>query len=146
MSTQPIPIYQGQDFYVPYFEVRLSGRPLTEQVVHDIMQVTYKDNIEEIDNFEIAINNWDAEKRAFKYSDQELFNPGKKLELWMGYYGKDRLRLMIRGGITSLRPNFPAEGPSTQTRARSAPSSHSSVSSQASPSNHRGLWNSTATR
>jgi phage protein D len=113
MSTPPIPIYKGQDFYVPYFEVKLSGRPVNEEVVHDITQVTYKDNIEEIDNFEIAINNWDAEQRDFKYSDQQLFDPGKKLELWMGYYGKDRLRLMIRGEITSLRPAFPAEGPST---------------------------------
>ena len=76
-------------------------------MVRDILQVTYKDNIQEIDSFDITINNWDADKRAFKYSDSDLFDPGKELELWMGYYGKDRLRLMVKGQITALRPAFP---------------------------------------
>jgi uncharacterized protein len=108
--ADPVPIYEGQDFYVPYFEVKLRGRPLGQDVVRDILQVTYKDNIEEIDSFEIAITNWDADKRTFKYSDQDLFDPGKEIELSMGYYGNTRL--MIRGDITSLRPTFPSSGPS----------------------------------
>ena len=113
MNDTPIPIYQGQDFYVPYFEVKLQGRPLGQDVVHDISQVTYKDNLEDVDNFELTISNWDAETRTYKYSDGDLFDPGKRLELWMGYYGKDGLRLMITGEITSLRPNFPASGQPT---------------------------------
>jgi phage protein D len=111
--TDAIPIYEGQDFYVPYFEVKLRGRPLGQDVVRDILQVTYKDNIKEIDSFEITINNWDAEKLTFKYSDEDLFDPGREVELWMGYYGRDRLCLMIKGEITSLRPTFPASGPPT---------------------------------
>ncbi len=111
--TEAIPIYEGQDFYVPYFEVKLRGQPLGQGVVRDILQVTYKDNIEEIDSFEITINNWDSDKLQFKYSDDDLFDPGQEVELWMGYYGQERLRLMITGEITSLRPAFPASGPST---------------------------------
>src|SRR5712691_11567327 len=111
--TDAIPIYEGQDFYVPYFEVKLQGRPLGQDVVHDVLQVTYKDNIEEIDSFEITINNWDAQKLAFKYSDERLFDPGKIIELWMGYYGRERLRLMLTGEMTSLRPTFPASGQPT---------------------------------
>src|SRR5262249_23942870 len=65
---------------------------------------------EEIDSFDIEINNWDADKRSFNYVDTDLFDPGKRVELSMGYYGKDRQRLMIRGEITSLRPNFQAGG------------------------------------
>jgi phage protein D len=110
MMPNAIPIYEGQDFYVPYFEVKLQGRPLGKDVVRDVLQVTYKDNIQEIDSFEITINNWDADKLDFKYSDEDLFDPGKEVELWMGYYGKERLRLMIKGEITSLRPTFPAAG------------------------------------
>jgi phage protein D len=113
MSAEAIPIYKGQDFYVPYFEVKLQERALAKDVVRDILQVTYKDNIQEIDSFEISINNWDAAKRQFKYSDQSLFDPGKKIELWMGYFGQDRLRLMLKGEITSLRPAFPASGQPT---------------------------------
>lgn len=110
MTTEAIAIYKGQDFYVPYFEVKVGEQPLQRDVIRDITTVTYKDNITEIDSFEITISNWDAEKRDFKYSDGDLFLPGKKVELWMGYYGKDRLRLMLTGEITSLRPSFPSGG------------------------------------
>lgn len=114
-STQALPIYSGQDFYVPYFEVKLQGRPAGQDVVKDILSVSYKDNIQEFDSFDITINNWDAETRSFKYSDSDLFDPGKELELKMGYYGANRLRLMLKGQITSLRPSFPNSGGSTLT-------------------------------
>ena len=100
------------DFYVPTFEVKLRGRLLETDVVRDIVQVSYRDNIKEIDSFEITINNWDAEKRDFKYIDQDLFDPGKELELRMGYFGQP-LNLMIKGQITSLRPSFPSAGQPT---------------------------------
>jgi len=113
MSGNAVEIYKGQDFYVPSFEVKLAGRPLGKDIVRDIIQISYKDDIKQIDSFEITINNWDAETRSFKYSDEHLFDPGKQLELWMGYFGKDPLRLMIKGEITSLRPSFPASGQPT---------------------------------
>jgi uncharacterized protein len=115
MVTQTVPIYTGQDFYVPAFEVRIGQHRLARDVVRDITQVTYKDNIEQFDSFEIVINNWDAETRTFKYIDTDQFDPGKKVELYMGYYGKNPLRLMITGEITSLRPAFPASGQPTLT-------------------------------
>src|SRR5439155_9878438 len=114
-AAQAMPIYEGQDFYVPYFEVKIEGRPQGQDVIKDILSVSYKDNIQELDSFDITINNWDAAKRDFKYSDQKLFDPGKRIELWMGYYGNNRLRLMLKGQITSLRPSFPAGGGSTLT-------------------------------
>src|ERR1035441_5817561 len=84
MATEvAVPIYSGQDFYVPYFQVKIAGRPQGQDVVRDIQQVSYKDNITEIDSFDITINNWDAQTRAYKYSDSDLFDPGKELELWM---------------------------------------------------------------
>ncbi len=112
-SEVAVPIGKGQDFYVPYFQVKIAGRPQGQDVIRDILSVSYKDNITELDSFEININNWDANTRNFKYSDQQLFDPGKELELWMGYYGKDSLRLMVKGQITALRPSFPAGGGST---------------------------------
>jgi phage protein D len=123
-TTTVVPIFQGhQDFYVPYFQVKIAGRPAGQDVVRDILQVSYKDNLTEIDSFDLNINNWDAEARDFKYGDGDLFDPGKELELWMGYYGKDSLRLMVRGQITALHPSFPAGGGSTLTRARPIPKS-----------------------
>lgn len=111
MIEQAIPIYKGQDFYVPAFEVKVADRRIERDVIHDITQVTYRDNIKEIDSFDITISNWDAKTRDFKYSDSDLFNPGKKVELWMGYFGK--LRLMLTGRISGLKPSFPSGGPPT---------------------------------
>jgi len=113
-STAPsVPIYQGQDFYVPHYELKVGDRPLQREAVHDITSVTYHDALDEIDGFDITINNWDAETRTFKYADSSLFDPGRKLELSMGYFGRDRLRLMVTGQITSLKPTFPASGQPT---------------------------------
>lgn len=109
-TEQPVPIYKNQDFYVPAFAVRVGERSLDRETIHDITQVSYKDDIKEIDSFEITINNWDAEKRRFKYSDARLFDPGKKVELHMGYFKRGDLRLMLTGEITSLRPTFPSGG------------------------------------
>src|SRR5258708_25030717 len=113
-AAAAVPIYLNQDFYIPTFQVKLDGRPAGQEVIRDILQVTYKDDIEQVDSFDISINNWDADKLDFKYSDEDLFNPGKKLELWMGYYGSsDPLHLMIKGEITAVTPNFPASGQPT---------------------------------
>jgi phage protein D len=112
MKSAPgaVPIYQGNDFYVPAFEVRVDRKEVTRDVIHDITQVTYRDDIEQIDSFEIAINNWDAATRTFKYSDEATFLPGKQVELRMGYFGAAHMRLMLSGVIRSLRPTFPSGG------------------------------------
>jgi uncharacterized protein len=112
-----VPIHQGQDFWVPAFEVRPRERAssLPQGVARDITQVTYKDNIDGIDSFDITVNNWDAERRTLKYSDTDVFDPGKRLVISMGYRGRDPLRKMISGEITSLRPTFPAAGQPTLT-------------------------------
>jgi phage protein D len=121
MARKFTPIFKDQDFYVPHFQIKLQRQALDPEVVHDILRVTYKDSLTDIDSFEITINNWDEEyrtyekvrERTFKYSDQKLFDPGQEVEVWMGYYGEKRQRLMLKGEITSLRPTFPASGAST---------------------------------
>src|SRR5258706_8940474 len=122
MSTAATP-FLDQDLYVPSYKVILLGQKLGPEVVRDITSVTYKDSIDQIDSFEIALSNWDSgqstyqdiKQRKYKYSDQDLFDPGKKIELWMGYYGANdtNLRKMLTGEITSLRPSFPASGQPT---------------------------------
>jgi len=125
----PVPIYrEGEDFFVPTFEARLANSHLADEVKHDVMQVTYKDSVadagaqqgaanDQIDSFELTLNNWDAGKHTFKYepySDpkyKDLFVPGKELTLQMGYVGNTRL--MIRGEITTIEPNFTESGPAT---------------------------------
>ena len=117
---------QQGNFYVPQFEIRIKGVGLPRDVLRDVTQITYKDNIKEIDNFEITVNNWDTVTKTFKYVGAEtadtvsrndlfrLFEPcNKEVEVWMGYLGD--LRLMLKGTFTTMEPNFPSGGAPTLT-------------------------------
>jgi uncharacterized protein len=112
-------------FYVPRFEIKIAGANLPLGVLRDVMQVTYKDSVKELDSFEITVNNWDADKKQFKYVGAEtqdslkknplhnLFNPcGHEVDVLMGY-GASPLTLMLRGNFVTMEPNFPSGGGST---------------------------------
>lgn len=121
------------EFYVPRFEVHAEGKAVPEAIIRDVMQVTYKDSIKEIDSFELTVGNWDSISRRFKYIDSEadktlsaesratleelrykLFEPcARTFELKLGY--GSTLTSMIKGSVTTLEPNFPASGPPTLT-------------------------------
>jgi phage protein D len=94
------------------------------------MEVTYHDDINEIDGFELTVNNWDATRRCCKYVGSEttaqlkstadaaklftLFDPGgKSAELTLGYVGN--LMSMVRASFTTVEPNFPESGPPVLT-------------------------------
>src|ERR1700735_1385344 len=116
MASQAIPIYATTEtFYVPTVQLVVRGQPLGAEVIRDLIEVTYKDNVNEIDNFSIEINNWDADYQTFKFApplktaDQDftgIFDPGTEIELWMGYQNQGNMRRMMVGIITSLEPNF----------------------------------------
>src|SRR5262249_23044526 len=117
-------------FYIPQFEVRIADAGLPRDVLRDVTEIVYKDKIDEIDSCEITVNNWDADRRAFKYIGSEdlddagqpkdpknpaaanwkIFDPcGKTVELHFGYAGQ--LERMLVGNFVSLEPNFPTSGP-----------------------------------
>ncbi len=112
-----------EDFYAPRFEIRAGGQAIPASVLRDVVQVSYSDSTTEIDSFDITVNNWDPEKRAFRYTGaetsiegddatQRLFNPGAaEFELKLGYGSE--LLTMMRGTTTSLEPSFPAGGAPT---------------------------------
>ncbi len=117
-------------FYIPQFEVRIQGAGLPRDVLRDVMQLTYKDDIKEIDRFELTVNNWDTITNTFKYIGSEtpetlsgstresqrykLFEPcNKEVEIAMGY--TDELRVMLKGNFTTMEPNFPSGGEPTLT-------------------------------
>lgn len=119
-----------EGFYVPQFKVRIEGSGLDDDVVRDIVQVTYRDSITEIDSFELTVNNWDPVAATFKYVGaetpeslrsgtqqsrlQRLFEPSRKrVEVWMGYL--DALQLMVTGHFTTMEPSFPSGGGPTLT-------------------------------
>jgi uncharacterized protein len=112
------------DFYVPRFEIKIAGVNLPLDVLRDVEQVTYKDNVKELDSFEVTVNNWDAEAQDFKYVGAEtadslaknplhlLFNPCRhNVDVFMGY--GENLSLMVTGNFTTLEPNFSASAAPT---------------------------------
>lgn len=120
-------------FYVPRFEILAAGASLDPTVLRDVIQVTYTDSIDEIDSFDITVNNWDPSGRAFKYVGAEaelpiteatpaaallqLFEPcARDFELKVGYGGE--LVSLVKGATTSLEPTFPSSAaPSLTVRA-----------------------------
>jgi phage protein D len=125
------PTYKNRDFYVPAYEIKINRKDLPSFVARDVMDLRYTDDVEKMDNFEITVNNWDAEKLDFKYTGSKkgkdagqaaerstLFDPGQEIEIWMGYLkptpdNPTPMRMMLVGIITSLTPNFPASGSPT---------------------------------
>jgi phage protein D len=126
----------NRDFYAPGFEVRIDGVGLPQGVLRDVMEVTYHDDINEIDGFELTVNNWDATALRCKYVGSEgppppptarqpeggsnaaqlftLFEPGgKSAELALGYSGN--FETMVRATFTTMEPNFPESGPPVLT-------------------------------
>jgi phage protein D len=112
---------QQGDFYVPRYEIKIAGANLPQNVLRDVLQVTYSDDVEKLDSFELTVHNWDAEKREFKYCGSEtadslarnplhqLFNPSRhEVEVYLGY-GRT-LSLMMKGNFTTMEPNFPSSG------------------------------------
>ena len=134
-----IPIYQQgngtQTFYVPAFEIKMPGHGFPRDVLRDVMQVTYQDNIDQMDYVELTINNWDDVAQRFKYVGlddkdlkpkyRKLFYPDQQLEVRMGYQqpliGSNDpalLKLMMVGKIKTLEQDFPNAGsPTLHVRA-----------------------------
>jgi phage protein D len=117
---------RGHGFYVPQFEIRVTGAGLPHDVLRDVVEVTYKDKLEEIDGCELTVNNWDSATASFKYIGSEaeltgggpdierykLFEPcSKEVEVRLGYQGE--LESMMRGSFTTMEPNFSSTGPPT---------------------------------
>ncbi len=112
-------VYHG--FYVPRFEVRIEGAGLPNDVLRDVIEVKYKDNVDELDTFQLTVNNWDAANNKFKYIGSEtaeqlksgdkagqrykLFEPcEKQVKISMGYGAT--MKLMITGTFTTMEPEF----------------------------------------
>src|SRR5688572_26981031 len=94
---------RARGFRVPRFELLIDGVAPPNDVLRDIVELTYKDNVEQIDGFELVVANWDAHRRRFKYVGSEgdgrdddatvkalqtIFEPcQKKVTLRLGYSG-----------------------------------------------------------
>jgi phage protein D len=108
-------------FYVPRFEIRVEGAGLPDDVLRDVTEVRYKDNVDQLDSFQLTVNNWHTEEKVFKYMGAEtpeilnrgddrakrykLFEPcDKEVQLSMGY--APVMKLMMTGTFVTMEPEF----------------------------------------
>lgn len=114
-------------FRVPRFELTIDGVRPEHEVLRDILELTYRDDIEKIDGFELTVANWDSTNRRYKYIGSEdaesasdpvrrelegLFEPcSKTVSVRMGY-GSELIE-MLSGTFTTMEPTFSAGGPHT---------------------------------
>src|SRR5690606_35317835 len=132
MPTKPI--YEGQDYFVPRYEITLDGREVPQGVLRDVKEIVYTDSLSELDFFEFVLHDWDPVARQPRYSSpydesgqarslpgggtMPAFDPGVEVTLRLGYYGAEDATVMLKGRIVTLTPSFPANGqPALRLRA-----------------------------
>jgi len=122
-TTAPGDAHSVDDFYVPAYRVALKGKD-QPQLQQDILRVTYRDSLADVDSVELEVDNWNpgdpstgAVAGTFRYHNTNTFDPWQDIEVFMGYYrkGADNLQHMMTGEIVTISPSFPASGGSTLT-------------------------------
>lgn len=124
MTAEIVDLYQESQnvmFYVPEMEIQVTGENLPPQVIRDVIDLTYTDNITGIDSFQLTMNNWDDQANGFKYVGSEtaeslrdnplhtLFDPcNNEVTVRMGYLGQ--LRAMLTGNFVTYEPKFTGKG------------------------------------
>jgi phage protein D len=117
-------------FYVPQFEIRVEGAGLPGDVMRDVIELTYEDDLDKMDSFQITLSNWDEVTKEYKYigsedetalggesgstanSRYQLFEPcSKQVKISMGYLGT--MKPMITGFFTTMEPSFTGSAPAT---------------------------------
>lgn len=107
---------QAGEFYVPQFEVEIDDVRLPQNILRDVVSVTYHDDVAQLDGCELVVNNWDPDAHAFKYVGADtqipddgnplhsLFDPRRHaMTLRMGYL--DRMTTMLTGSTSTIEPS-----------------------------------------
>jgi phage protein D len=125
--------FAKRNFLVPAFQIKLAGAPTEKEVISDVQEITFTDDMAAPGFFEFVLHDWDPVEKSSKYSSpwdaggepRKLtnggsvpnFEPGGKVALSFGYID-DGLVHIIDGEIVSLSPSFPSSGlPTVRVRA-----------------------------
>lgn len=128
--TEFTPIETLGAFHVPVFDIRLDGADAGARLKWDVLDVTYTDDLEALDQFDFTLVDWDPARFEPVYSSPwdtagavksyptalgdrpiPVLTPGTPLSLFISYqdHGADPA-LMLRGTVVSLGTSFPAAG------------------------------------
>lgn len=128
----------GRAFLTPAFRIELDGRDTGREVISDVLEVSFTDDLAGVDSFEFVLHDWDPVANRPRYSspwDEQgspitlyaggptvpNFEPGAQVALYLGYLEDGELPLIMKGEVVSLSPTFPASGaPTCRVRALDA--------------------------
>ena len=131
-----IDFFANRSFLVPAFQIKLAGSTTEKEVISDVQEITFTDDMAAPGFFEFVLHDWDPVEKTTRYSSpwdasgkpRKLtnggsvpnFEPGGKVSLSFGYV-EDGLLHIMDGEIVSLSPSFPASGlPTVRVRALEA--------------------------
>lgn len=102
----PLVIVCMRQYYAPDFEVKISGLTMQADVKNAVISLTYTNNLEQADMFQLTLNNADL-----RLLDSPLFDVGQEAEIHLGYAGN--LHPVMLGEIVAVEPSFPEGGAPT---------------------------------
>ncbi|MGX4695366.1 phage baseplate assembly protein V [Streptomyces sp. JNUCC 63] len=92
----------------PAFEVRVAGTALQPLVAADVVELDVSEEVGRHGRLTLIVQNWDADSRSVRHSDDGPFEPGAAIAVSLGYHS--RLTTVFEGVIASLTAHFPRGG------------------------------------
>jgi phage protein D len=92
----------------PAFEVRVAGAALAPLVAADVVELDVSEEVGRHGRLTLLVQNWDADTRTVRHSDDGPFVPGKDIAVSLGYDAE--LTTVFDGVIASITAHFPRGG------------------------------------
>src|SRR5690606_22048297 len=90
----------------PEFEVRVGGTRLDPLVQRDVVEVDVAEEVGRHARAVLLLQNWDADTRTVRHSDDGPFPPGTDVEVLLGYHSA--LEPVFDGVVVAVTAHFPA--------------------------------------
>ena len=92
----------------PAFEVRVGGTALEPIVAADVIEVEVHEEVGRHGRLTLLVQNWDADQRTVRHSDDGPFVPGSDIVVSLGYHSD--LTAVFDGVIAAVTAHFPRGG------------------------------------
>jgi phage protein D len=92
----------------PDFTLTVGGSSVPLDVRGMVTRILARDSVSTAGTFEFDLTNWDATEGRVRWSDDSLFDPGKPVQIQLGYI--EALGTVMDGEITGLEVTFPETG------------------------------------
>lgn len=101
---------------VPDFTLTVGGSSIPLEARGTVTRILVRDSVSVAGTFEIDLDNWDRDEGRVKWSDDALFEPGKEVQIQLGYH--EAVAPVMNGEITGMEVTFREGGGSTVLTVR----------------------------